>query len=263
MVPSKIGIKQIIQELVCYKQTMLANCKEMLRLEQENRSLSEQVVNRSSSPLEIAFRITKATQWEKETERRVWTRLVDLLHLERYMLCSEYEKLTDQIEANKVPSFEQETVELWIEGLKSLIYQNVELLVKEVFQKVTAGTYRVGTSWNAPKKKRNNNGIDKFFILYSGDIGAYRANTNKPTITDDIEKCVYILAGETLPNPSIRSRMYRDGVSTMSTPWFKIKCCNNGNTHYWITDAKILQQLNRIGGGSSIGGEDIRIKIFE
>lgn len=262
--PSKTGIAQIIQSLVAYKEQVIINCEKMIALEKQNEDLSVELVDRTSSPLVLEWRGCRVGHWKKEINQRVWKRLIFLLNLERYMLCSEYDKLQKEIDENKVPEFTLSTVTLWVENLKSLIYDNMEKLVKEVFRQVTEGTYRTGGGWNAPKKKRNNNGIDKYFILYTGDLGCYGSAHYNPTITDDIEKCIYILAGEPLPDPSLRARMYKEDTYSGETPWFKIKCYGNGNTHYWITDQAILDKLNRVGSsGSSLFGENIKIKIFD
>lgn len=198
----------------------------------------------------------------KYFDRAIWRYFVKLCNLEKYMLCTEYEKLQADIEQFKTPVFNPENAQGWLDNLKSMIYENVRLMCKRVYDSLLTGTYRTG-GWNTPKKKRNNAGVDKRFILttndYSRIFGYYY---NRPTITDDLEKVCYILGGKTLPEKTIITQARDKKLSEIDCGFFSVKFYQNGNTHYLMTD-ETRNRLNLIGPTGNIIGEDIKIKIFE
>jgi hypothetical protein len=200
----------------------------------------------------------------KYVDRVCWYYLVGLFELEKYMLCTDYEKMRKEIQDFMTPEFTIENAQGWINGLKSLIYENVNTLIKQVFKRVTEETYLTGGNWyTGKKKKRNNNGIDEFFILSTHDytyiFGYY---CHSPTITDDLEKVCYILSGESLPKITCKDEMRDKKISEYENKYFKIKVCKNNNTHYWLCD-DIRNKLNYYGSGEGIIGENIKIKIFD
>jgi hypothetical protein len=179
------------------------------------------------------------------------------------MLCSEFDKLEKDIYENNLPDFNQSNVMAWIHGVKSLIYENVKKLAETVFKQVTTRTYRPGNKWNRPKKKRNNNGVDKFFIIPTYDYMRVFGYNSTPSLVDDLEKCLHILNGKPVPEKTIIDRMRIESVAVMSDNYMQIKVCKNGNTHFKIHDEKSLEKINKIGAGHNLFGEDIRIKVFE
>lgn len=115
----------------------------------------------------------------------------------------------------------------------------------------------------APRKKRNNNGVDKRFILRTGDWSMMFAYWGeRPTVTDDLEKVCYLLAGRTLPEKTAKALMRAEKREEYSNEFFAIKVCRNGNTHYTLSD-EIRDKLNRYGPEGAVLGEDIKIKIVE
>lgn len=199
----------------------------------------------------------------KEVDQRIWRYMLRLYNLEKYMLCTEYKKVEDQIENYDFPEFTIENAEGWLLSLKVLIYESVRQLVEDVFNRITKETYRTGGSWNSSqKKKRNNNGIDKFFILTTHDDSSLKWWSGKPTITDDLEKACYILDGKDLPEVTIKATMHRGKIWESENDYFWIRICQNGNTHYKLKDG-IRDKLNLYGSRKGVIGENIRIKVFD
>lgn len=201
---------------------------------------------------------------EKYVDRIIWRYMVKLYTLEKYMLCTEYKKLTDDVENFRTPVFTVENANGWVMGLRSMIYENVRLMCKRVYDKLITDFYYTGgsSSWNSDKKKRNNNGVDNWFIITTYDWNrVFNYWRSTPTITDDLEKVCYILDGKTLPDKTLMECARADKLGELSCPYFTVKFCKNGNTHYKLTD-ETKERLNRIGPDGNVIGENIRIKIL-
>ena len=179
------------------------------------------------------------------------------------MLCTDYDKMCKEIGELKTPEFTLPNVHSWTEGLKALVYENVNTLIKQVFKAITEETYRTGGSYNSStKKKRNNNGIDPFFILSTSDCRCIWGYYGTPTITDDLEKVCWIVSGLPVPDITCKEVMRSNKTGDFQNEYFRLKVCHNGNTHYWLNE-DIRKKLNLIGSGNDRFGENIKIKIFE
>ena len=199
----------------------------------------------------------------QEIDKLCWRYMVRLYELEKWMLCTDYKKLLDEIEHYNTPEFTLENAEGWVAGLQGLIHDNVQTLIKQVFNEITQGYYYTGSRNNGERKKRNNSGIDQSFILYTSDyssIFGYWSST--PTVTDDLEKVCYILDGKALPKETLKRKASSDRTMAASNPYMDVTFCKNGNTHYKIQD-DIREKLNRWGPSGAVLGENIKIKIFE
>lgn len=197
------------------------------------------------------------------TDRECWEYFVKIYQLEKYMLCTEYQKLSKQIESFDFPEFTKENAETWLLSLKGMVYESIQKLMEDVFNRITQGTYRTGASYNSSvKKKRNNNGIDKWFILSTNDQYSMNYWSGNPTITDDLEKACYIIDGKLLPEMTIKEAMRRGKIWESENQYFKIRVCKNGNTQYRLNE-DIRSKLNFYGSKRGIIGENVKIKIFE
>lgn len=194
-------------------------------------------------------------------DRMVWRYLVKLYQLDKYMLCTSYEKMQKEMDEYKFPEFTPDNAHAWLAGMKGLIHDNVATLIKQVFKEVTEGVYYVG-GYNGDTKKRNNNGIDSNFILHTYDYSRVFGYEYKPTITDDLEKVCYLLDGKSLPDFTLINKMKGEKTSEYDIGYMRVKVCKNKNTHYWLRD-DIREKLNRFGPDGAIIGENIKIKIVE
>jgi hypothetical protein len=201
---------------------------------------------------------------EKCIDRMCWRYLVQSFHLQKYMLCTEYDKMVKEIEDFQTPDFTPENAAAWIDGLKDLVHENVKSMIRSVYDKIINDHYWTGGRYRGQKKKRNNSGVDRHFIILTNDYsntfgwGYYR---NHPTITDDLEKVCYILDGLTIPDKTIKARMASDKTEEGENEYFHVKFCKNGNTHYTMKPGT-LEKLNRIGPDGNLIGDKIWIKIF-
>jgi hypothetical protein len=208
---------------------------------------------------------TNYENWhEKYLDQVCWNYLMNTFEFQKYMLCTDYEKMRKEIDDFQFDKFTIENGNAWLDNIKILIYDNVNKLVKKVFENITNDSYYTGSgaSWKRTKKKRNNNGIDHHFILTTYDYSRVFGYEYRPTITYDLEKVCYILAGEKVPEQTIISKMKTDKISDYDNGYFRIKVCKNGNTHYWINE-DIRKKLNLFGSGRDVIGENIRIKILD
>lgn len=200
---------------------------------------------------------------EKALDQRIWQYMIKIYNLEKYMLCTEYEKLQKQIYDFNFPVFTIKNAEGWLTGLKAVVHESVQKLIEDVFERITKDTYWTGSGYsNHKKKKRNNNGIDKHFIITTNDhhhLGWYSV---RPTITDDLEKACYIIDGKELPEITIKTSVKKDGIWEAENAYFRVRFCKNGNTHYWLKD-QIRERLNFYGAKRGVIGNSIRIKVFE
>jgi hypothetical protein len=253
----ELKARMSIYDIYEIKRKSLTAYTEMERLDKEISSAMEEINDYDW----YDFRMRDCGEAEKQVDKKCWRYLMRIFDLRKFMLCTEYDKASGEIESGNFPVFNIENAESWLLGLKSLVYENVQRLIEDVFNRITQETYRVG-GWNGTKKKRNNNGIDKFFILSTGDNYAMEWYSSRSTITDDLEKACYIIDGKQLPEQTIREAMRRGKIWESSNPYFRIRVCKNGNTHYWI-DEKIREKLNLYGSRKNIIGENIKIKIFE
>lgn len=201
---------------------------------------------------------------EKSIDQRCWEYLIGLYHLEKYMLCTDYAAMQKQIENFDFPVFTIENSDSWVSSLKHSIHTSVQKLIEDVFTRITEETYWTGSSYSTRlKKKRNNNGIDKNFIITTGDVNQIRWYSNRPTITDDLEKACYIIDGKLLPDVTLKASLHKAARIEGENEYFKIRICNNGNTHYAWKKDEIRDRLNFYGSKRGVIGESIRIKIFE
>lgn len=195
----------------------------------------------------------------KILDYRYWRYMVKYFHLQDFMLSSEYEKLSKQVENYQTPEFTEKNVIGWVFGMKDLINNGVKNLAETLFNELTNAKYITDNK----TKKRNNNGVSKRFIIRANDYGYLYSDNRQPTITDDLEKLCYILDSKELPEHRMKESLYNEGYyyGEASCPYFSIKICKNNNTHYLLTDETVVM-LNKIGANSNIIGSDIKIKVF-
>lgn len=216
-------------------------------------------------PYDLMYRLPHGKRpQEKYVDRDCWEYLIRLFELEKYMLCTDFEKLQKQIENFDFPEFNIENANGYIASLKDIIYDNIKSMMKSVYDRITQQTYYTGSGYsNRHKKKRNNNGVDKHFIITTNDWHrVFSYWTDRPTVTDDLEKLCYILNGKSLPAKTLICQIEKkDEKAEAENEYFKIKCMKNGNTHYWLTD-DTRNKLNLYGPEPGRIGENIRIKVF-
>jgi hypothetical protein len=257
-----IAPRHTVESMVALKAEILANLNEMERRSEAVNNLFKGLDDRGSiHRIEYDYRGYGEGILEKSVDQRFWRYLVQLFSLEKYMLCTDYQKLKKEIEEYHFPRFDAESAQGWLAGLKGLIHDNVTTLVHSVFDAITQGTYYVG-GYSGSQKKRNNNGVDTRFILHTADYRVLSYWSTDPTVTDDLEKVAYILDGKTLPEETLKSRMRTEKTLEAGNDYFRIKVCANGNTHYTLTDS-LRDKLNKYGPSGAIIGEDIKIKIIE
>jgi hypothetical protein len=259
----KYNIENTIIEVEKIKNKIICNCDRVMELMDNNKKLAEKID--TYNPLCLKHdQYKRGDDYKKYINRKCWYYIVSLFDMKKYMLCSEYNKMNNNIENNNIPDFNKDNVLGWVRGLKDLIYDNLNTLVKSVFKRITEEHYYTGNGWyRGNKKKRNNNGVDKFFILTTYDYSDVFNYKSSVTVTDDLEKCFFILSGNKVPDEPIKRIMRKNKIDEWENNFFRIKIYKNGNTHYWIKDQKLLNKLNLIGSGEGIIGENIRIKILE
>lgn len=254
-------IKSIYQIKCIYLQQI----KELEKLDDEIKSNMEHLNGFEPYRIEYRFGITGEDRHVKYIDRACWKYLIDLFELQKYMLCTDYDNLINQVYYKfEFPEYTIENAYGWMESLRDVIYDNVRTLVKTVFERATTECYYTGSGYsNRKKKKRNNNGIDEKFILTThehSDIFGYRI---EQTFTDDLEKACFLLDGKQLPKYTLKDCMRKERMSEHGNDYFDVKIHKNGNTHYHIHNKEILNKLNIYGSESAIIGEDIKIKILE
>lgn len=256
--------RHTVESLFEWKVSVLAKIAEMQRIEKELSDAFEAIGKYSPVHIDTRYDNYSKHAEEKMVDCECWRYLTGIFYLERYMLCTDYKKLMKEIEEYKTPRFTIENANAWVASLKSLIYENVNTLVKKVFASLTDGTYYTGGSSSSTraKKKRNNNGVDKQFILWTGDHHRLHSYGGGPSITDDLEKVCYILSGRSLPELTAIRDMYNTKKDTFENDLFSLRVCKNGNTHYTLSDG-VREKLNRFGPSGAIIGENIKIKIIE
>jgi len=255
--------RHTVESLHALKLKLLERMNSFRATEREIEVLFQQAKGHTPYDVNERIRIYSEQREEKYIDQTCWKYLVGLFHLNRYMLCTEYEKLLMDIENFNTPVFSPETARAWLAGLSDLINDNVKTLIHQVFAEITEGTYHTGSGYNAPRKKRNNNGIDKNFILYTNDWSSmFGYWSSKPTITDDLEKVCYIIAGRQLPDRTAKETMRDAKSKDYDGEFFTLRTYQNGNTHFTLAD-EIRQKLNLYGPTGAIIGENIKIKIIE
>jgi len=257
---SDIVVRKTIADIFAIKVKSLALLEDVFKIDKELHETLQEI--RAWAPYRISnqFSCDGKDRESRELDRNCWRYLVRLYELEKWMLCSDYKKLCDEIEHFHIPEFTIQNAEGWVLGLQGLIHENVKTLIQQVFKKLTEDTYYTGSR---ERKKRNNNGIDKSFIITTHDYSRiFGYWTSTPTITDDLEKACYILDGKSLPDITLMSKAQSEKIATVGNDYFSATFCRNGNTHYSINE-EIRSKLNRWGPTGNILGEKIKIKIFE
>lgn len=261
---SEIVVRKSIQEIYLIKCDLLSAYS---RLQSEDKRITELMEQLNDYPQhDINYKCEyhgSEDRLEKEIDRDIWHYLVKFYNLKKYMLCTEYDKLEKQIYGYDFPEFTLENANGWLSALKKVVYENIQKLIEDVFNRITQDTYYTGSGWSGrAKKKRNNNGIDEHFIITTYDLNHLNWYDGRPTITDDLEKACYIIDGKQVPEITIKSRMRQGKIWESENDYFRIRVCKNGNTHYWIK-YEIRNKLNLYGARRGVIGEDIKIKVFE
>jgi len=261
---SDIAKRKTIEEMYAKKIWMLNQIEKIYDLHKELDRCFEDFNGYSPARIDWKYDNFEKDREEKYIDRTMWFYLVNLFSLEKYMLCTDYAKMQKDVTDFKTPKFTIENANGWLEGLKQLIFENVKTMVKDVYKRITNDVYFTGSGYaNKKKKKRNNAGIDTNFIITTYDYSrVFSYWNNNPTITDDLEKVCYILDGKTLPDTTIIQEMKQEDLSTHKNDYFTVKLCQNGNTHYKLTD-ETRDRLNLCGPAGAVIGENIKIKVFE
>ena len=62
----------------------------------------------------------------KYIDQQIWYYLTMLFELQKYMLCTDYEKLLKDIDNFNFPEFTKQNAEGWLAGLKGVIHENIK-----------------------------------------------------------------------------------------------------------------------------------------
>jgi len=200
--------------------------------------------------------------WDRKLNSICWDYLQKTCNIQDYMLCTDYDKFMDQIhDTRDLPEFNLTNVTCWLNGLKKNIYESAKKLIQTVYDKAINSTYWTG---NKQRKKRNNAGIDKHFIITTYDYCRIFNYYYKPTFTDDFEKACYLIDNKKYPDTpkNIMSIAKYEKKTELSNNYFELKIYKNGNTHFNIINNEILKKLNMLGNGKLSIGENIKIKIL-
>ena len=261
---SDIQIRHTVESLYALRCKILTDAKTLWAIDKQLCESYESIKGHSPYRIENINRIYDVDRDEKSVDQAMWRYLVRLYNLEKFMLCTDFDRMIEEIDRFQTPVFTIENANGWLDGLKGLIRDNVNTLIKKVYAEITNGYYYTGGSgYRGEKKKRNNNGIDARFILYTADYHSiYSYWTEKPSIMDDLEKVCYILDGKTLPQKTLRLMLKEKKSLDAANEYISVKLCRNGNTHFTIEDG-IRSLLNKFGPTGSEIGENIKIKVFE
>ena len=252
-----------VEDIYQRKLVLIDRLKAIDALDEEIRAQYNGLCGYSPLRLESRFENHSENAAERHVDRTCWRYLVKLFELERYMLCTEFKAMEKKIDDFDFPAYTVDNTYRYIDSLKETIYDNVRTMMKTVYANLCDGTYHTGSGYRAPKKKRNNNGIDKMFILGTRDyMRVFGYYSDSPTITDDLEKLCYILDGKKLPEQTIIRTMRAEKAEEWGNEYFDLKVCKNGNTHYKLHD-DIRAKLNLYGPEPGRIGEDIKIKVFD
>jgi hypothetical protein len=258
-----IALRPTIESLYKQKVEILKSAQDMARAERDLNKGYEAIGWHSPYRMESSFKVWKENRDSLAIDQGLWRYLTRLYHLERYMLCSDWDKMLKQIDNCETPEFTIENAEGWLAGLKDTIHENSIAMIKQVYSDIVNGVYYVGGGYNADKKKRNNNGVDSYFILRTHDWQTiYDYWRDSPSVMDDLEKACYLLDGQPLPDKTLRSVLHSTREPTAENAYIKVKLCKNGNTHFELEDG-IRTKLNRYGPSGVTIGEAIKIKVFE
>ncbi len=262
---NEIAKRPLIPDIYKMKIEALSKIKEVETITKELDKVLEPYQGFKPYRIDWRYRDYNERREERYIDKICWYYLANLFELQKYMLCTEYEKMNKEIENFQTPIFNPTNAEAWLSQLKDLIHKNIKTMLKSVYDKIINDYYFTGSGSgysNRKKKKRNNNGIDKTFILTTNDYDRIFGYSSYLSITDDLEKACYLLDGKTIPEKTIMGIMRSDKLLIAENKYFKIKLCKNGNTHYTIFD-DTRNKLNLIGPDGNIIGEKIKIKLFD
>ena len=260
---NEIAKRMSVEDVFRQKCVLVDRIEALERLDEEISELYHDINGCSPMRADAHWENFGENRHIRHVERACWRYLVQIFELERYMLCTEFKEMEKKIDGFNFPEFTVESAYAFIDSLHDTIYSNVRMMMRTVYANLCDGTYHTGSGYRAPKKKRNNNGIDKTFILSTRDymrIFGYYGDV--PTITDDLEKLCYILDGKRLPEQTLIRAMRAEKTDEWDNGYFSIKVCKNGNTHYQMNE-EIRAKLNVYGPEPGRIGEDIKIKVFE
>lgn len=263
---NEITHRLTIADMFRLKLRALESLKRLDEVDSDTRAIYNALHGYAPYRIDYRYEVYGDNAEVKNVDRMCWRLLAQMADLKRYMLCTEYDKMQKDLEEFRFPEFTIDNAEIWIASLKDIIYSNVKTMMTKVYDAITNGHYYTGSGYSSrQKKKRNNNGIDKRFILNTGDsvrvFGRFSYG-GRPTLTDDLEKLCYLFDGKKLPDHTIIEVLRGNKSAEGSNDYFHIKVCQNGNTHFTLTD-DIRNKLNAYGGNTSLIDKAVKIKVFE
>ena len=116
---NEIVVRKSIQDVYEIKIKVLAAYQKLQATAKEADQLMEGINNCSF------YRIHRDVHDsdERNVDQRCWMYFIKLYNLEKYMLCTEYQKLRDQITNFDFPVFNVENANSWVLSLKSMVYE--------------------------------------------------------------------------------------------------------------------------------------------
>jgi hypothetical protein len=135
-----VDIRLDIEDLFAVKCELMSRLDQLHRIDKSIRDVFDKINGFSPIRLQVQYGTHAQDAGEKYIDQACWHYLVNLAHLERYMLCSDYDRMQQEINGFRAPLFNVPNAQAWMAGLRDLIYDNVRTLVRGVFLKITQGT---------------------------------------------------------------------------------------------------------------------------
>ena len=141
--------RKTVQNLCDAKRNILQLIHNLYETHKEIDLEFEELNRYSPIYLDKRFNNFDKNREEKYVDMVCWQYLVDLFELQKYMICTEYEKMCAQIESFAFPVFNLENANGYVASMKDTIYENITTMLKSVYDKIINSHYYTGSGYSS------------------------------------------------------------------------------------------------------------------
>ena len=193
-----------------------------------------------------------STQINKKIHRDAWNAVVNRMELKKLLSIKRREELEKQLSEGELPELTEDNIRAMFENSAANLQNYLEEAVLEVFEYLRPHGSKLKT--NTEFEIRN-----KVILTWMVEQGygktPFRVNYHRDKHMIALENVFLMLDGKGIVK-SYHGELYDSICSsedgTGKTPYFKFRCCLNGNLHLEFLRPDLVTKLNKIAGGNRL-----------
>lgn len=193
-----------------------------------------------------------STQINKRIHRDAWNAIVNRMELKKLLSIKRREELEKQLSEGELPALTEDNIRAMFENSAANLNTYLEEAVTEVFEYLRPHGSKLKT--NTEFEIRN-----KVILSWMVERGygktPFRVNYHRDKHLIALENVFLMLDGKGVVK-SYHGELYDSIQSTEDgtgkTPYFKFRCCLNGNLHLEFLRPDLVTKLNTVAGGNRL-----------